>query len=196
MALLYGFAAAFSAPAAPDSAGTLVAFFTGLVNRRKDLHGEWGRVLSHAVDTDAARFQEEATRLAGELVPAAAIPDVATMQALCAKLVDGQPINALPLHLHQSFAVDLAAAAESDHFYEAIRGAGEQPATLALILGAGWRYKLGATYPLCRTLMVAPTGWHQAQEQLSAHVLERSSLLQQSIEAAHIHQSFARWRES
>jgi hypothetical protein len=37
--------------------------------------------------------------------------------------------------------------------------------------------------------------WEAAFEPLAAHVLERSSLMQQSMEAAYVQQVFAHWRD-
>ena len=62
---------------------------------------------------------------------------------------------------------------------------------MATILAVGWRYKLRRTYPLCRELMSGDRSWEAAFEAMAAHVLERSSLLQQSMEAAYVQQVHA-----
>jgi hypothetical protein len=110
-------------------------------------------------------------------------------------LSDGRPINAHPPRLPDDFEHQLAQSHDAERFYATLRHADESPCSLATILAVGWRYKILKTYPLCNELMSGESTWRNALDALSGHVLERCSLLQQSIEGAYVQQVFSRWRD-
>ena len=172
------------------------SFFHGLLAAQSALHGSWGKTAAWQLDSSAVQLRQAARDCAERLVgsPLQTEPEVVTL--LQQLLADGVPINAMPPRLRAGFAEQLSAADTSSAFYTAIDSAAEQPASLAAIMATGWRYKIEVTYPLCRDAMAGAQPWTAARDALAGHVLERSSLLQQSIEAAHIHQTFARWRDA
>jgi hypothetical protein len=172
------------------------SFFHGLLAVQSALHSSWGKSATWQLDSSAVDLRQSARDCAERLVGSPQPAEPAIVAHLQQLLADGVPINAMPLQLKTGFAEQLSAAGTSASFYTAIEGAAEQPASLAAILATGWRYKIEATYPLCRDTMAGAQAWTTARDALAGHVLERSSLLQQSIEAAHIHQTFARWRDA
>lgn len=135
-----------------------------------------------------------AAGFAGAPMPA---PEVAV--ALLEKLAAGTPINAVDPPLPPEFTARLDAVRDSTGFYELIDPLGEQPASLAAILGVGWLYKVRYSYPLFLGALEA------AREQPGAalgaalatyrpHMIARNELLLQSIEAAHVQGIFLRER--
>jgi hypothetical protein len=172
----------------------LCRYYQDLLGLQRHLGG-WGRSTGMVGDNAPMEEWPEIAELAGRLVPAPAPIDEQTLETLYGQLCDGRPINARPAALPRDFVQQLEEADDSDRFYALVQQANERPCTLATILAVGWRYKVRHTYPLCRELMSGGRPWDAAFEVLAAHVLERSSLLQQSMEAAYVQQVFAHWRD-
>jgi hypothetical protein len=191
---LKALAAATDAYARPIQAGdcSLTALFTQCLQHQRalrPLRGDAEGGPQPPIDTST---REEIDRMARTIVPLPELPDTEEMAALTRALDDGRPINARPPALAADFAQRLAETDDAPSFYRLIDGLGERPCSLAAILGAGWRYKILRTYPLCDTLMAGPLPMTEALPVLGSHVLERCGLLQQSIEASYVHQVLAR----
>jgi len=122
-------------------------------------------------------------------------PTATETQALLAKLVAGTPINAIDPPVPDDFLACLERVDTPDAFYALIGPLGERPAALAAILGVGWLYKVRYSYPLFGQVLREQGGAGDIGRVLAAyrpHMLERNSLLAQSIEAAHVQGIFAR----
>lgn len=192
--------ALYSAPYAQQlegaAAGSLGAYFDGLLALQYAGHYGWGHTRVQRGDRpdQQANFPEIA-ELVGTRLPLPAQPDGALLSTLCALLEDGRPINAAPPELPQDFARRLADGADAERFYALVAQVGEQPNALGTILSAGWRYKVQRSYPLCRDVLAGGERWEAGLDAFAGHVLERSALLAQSMEAAYVQQVFARWRD-
>jgi len=122
-------------------------------------------------------------------------PDVPTAEetvALLDKLVAGTPINAIDPPVPDDFLDCLEGVDTPDAFYTLIGPLGERPASLAAILGVGWLYKAWYSYPLFGRLVKEYGDIGRVLAAYRPHLLERNSLLAQSIEAAHVQGIFAR----
>jgi hypothetical protein len=197
LSLLARYSAPYSQPyeAAPIAAN-LGAYFAGLLAVQQAGRYGWGQThVRHDDLLDLPETFPEIAELVGTRLPLPAQPDEALLSTLCTLLEDGRPINAAPPRLPHDFARSLANGADADRFYAVVAQVGEQPSSLAAILEAGWRYKLRRSYPLCRELLGGADRWDTGFDNFAGHVLERSALLAQSMEAAYVQQVFARWRD-
>jgi hypothetical protein len=185
---------AYARPLGPTGPETLAGYYAGLLEAQAALHAGWGRVERHAPDPDGAA-PPELSEFARAGIPAPELPSPEQVEALVEQLRDGRPINAAPPGLPADFADQLASGADPERFYALLPHVDERPSSLAAILAAGWRYKVRYSYLLCATVMGGTMTWRAALDTLTAHVLERCALLQQSIEAAYVQQVFARWRD-
>jgi hypothetical protein len=192
--LLAGATMAYALPLDPTGSATLAGYCTGLLAAQASLGAGWGRSERPAED-EKGTGPPELGEFARAGIPEPLLPTPETVEALYAQLLDGRPINAAPPTLADDFAAQLAGGADPERFYSLLPHVDERPCSLATILAAGWRYKVRHTYELCAMAMSAAKPWREALDILTAHVLERCALLQQSIEAAYVQQVFARWRD-
>ncbi len=176
----------------PDQQSFFAGDLFSLYNR---LLGEQAILLNHvappmpSVPPDAASDPHT--------VPAPTLPSGREASDLFAKLDDGIPINALGATLSPSLPADLAACVDPASFYILLGQVAEQPASLATILTIGWLYKAQRSYALFRDLVHQSGDSRDSGGELlaayGAHAATRNVLLQQSIEAAYVHQIFAKW---
>jgi hypothetical protein len=159
---------------------------------QKTMPSTWGMSPRSApFPTDAVDWSDVDAFLGAEL-PDPVLPSAEEAEALFDLLSDRRPINARPPALPADFEERLGSGADAEAFYAVVPFADERPCSLATILNVGWQYKLRRTYALCNELMTADHSWPEAMDALTAHVLERCALLQQSIEAAYVQQMFSR----
>ncbi|MDB5076580.1 MAG: hypothetical protein JWO42_2759 [Chloroflexi bacterium] len=186
----------FAKPISPKCGTTVAEYFDAILATQAVLARVWGVTRVDApLPVTAAEWEDVDQFLKAELRdPLLPTPDEA--EALFELLCDGRPINAMPPKLPDDFGERLDASVDAERFYDVLQYANERPCSLATILTVGWRYKVRRSYGLCNELMSGGTSWRAAIDALSGHVLERCSLLQQSIEAAYVQQVFSRWRDS
>jgi len=149
-------------------------------------------------------FQRDGTLGYGEFIDDALwaelgldLPDVPTVEetaVLLDKLVAGTPINAIDPPVPADFLERLEGVDNPDDFYALIGPLGERPASLATILGVGWLYKVRYSYPLFGQLIEEHADVARILAAYRPHLLERTDLLAQSIEAAHVQGIFMRGR--
>ncbi len=127
-------------------------------------------------------------------LPKPDVPAAEETMALLDKLVAGTPINAIDPPVPADFLARLESVDTPDAFYALIGPLGERPASLAAILGVGWLYKVRYSYPLFGRLLEEHGDIGRALAAYRPHALERTDLLAQSIEAAHVQGIFVRGR--
>ena len=168
--------------------GDLASFYAHLLHQQ-------GGLLGRQHDLADTALQPETMDLSA--LPRLALPVGDQTADLFAKLDAGTPINAISATVPPSFGADLDACTEPTGFYALLGGVAEQPASLATILSMGWLFKAQRSYALFRDLLrdSADSGGAvlEALAAYGAHVGARNLLLQQSLEAAYVHQIFAKW---
>lgn len=192
--LLASAAADYALPLSQEEPVTLAAFYADLLATQARLRASWGRAERHA-EVAATGTAPELGEFARVGIPSPVLPSPETIEALYQHLLDGRPINAAPPMLPDDFSALLSGGTDPERFYELLPHADERPCSLATILAVGWRYKVRHSYALCATLMSGDRPWAAALDILTAHVLERCALLQQSMEASYVQQVFSRWRD-
>lgn len=124
----------------------------------------------------------------------APLPSPSEAAALLAKLAAGVPINAVDPPLPPDFVQRLDAVDDPAGLYDLLEPLGERPATLPAILGVGWLYKVRYSYPYFREALRSGPTLRAALDAYRPHMIERTELLLQSIEAAHVQGIFLRGR--
>lgn len=174
-----------SSPRAGFATAGPISLFTRLLGQRDRLLGLNGMA------------PPETRRPDGTALPEPLLPTAAETSVLLDKLAAGTPINAIEPPLPSDFVQRLDGVRDAAGFYELIGPLGEQPASLATILGVGWLFKIRYSYPLFAACLRDAGAMGSFSEVLAAyrpHMLERNDLLLQSIEAAHVQGIFLRGR--
>ena len=190
-----------SAYSRPDSAALALhpqqeSFFQGdLATFYAHLLHQQGILLGRPHDLVDTVLKPETMDLTA--LPHLTLPVGAQTADLFAKLDAGTPINAISATVPSTFATDLDACTEPTGFYALLGGVAEQPASLATILSVGWLFKAQRSYALFRELLRdsadSDGAVREAFAAYGAHAEARNLLLQQSLEAAYVHQIFAKW---
>lgn len=160
-----------------------IALFARLARERDE-------VLGHATPPHRPREPRDG----GPMLPPPLLPSAAEASALLSKLAGGTPINAIDPPMPGDFLARLTALRDAEGFYALIGPLGERAASLATILGVGWLYKTRYSYPLFRRLLHEHGTLPAALAAYRPHAVERTALLLQSIEAAHVQGIFTRGR--
>jgi hypothetical protein len=185
----------FAQPISPECRTTVAEYFDEMLAAQNSIRTRWGLTRGDGqLPVTTAEWAHVDQFLKAELRdPELPTPDEA--EALFYLLCDSRPINAMPPVLPDDFEQRLDEGVDAERFYKVLQHANERPCSLATILAVGWRYKIRRSYGLCTELMAGEMSWRASMETLTSHVLERCSLLQQSIEAAYVQQVFSRWRD-
>jgi hypothetical protein len=147
-----------------------------------------------ALGFEQARQAPEGADVRPAAFPASPLPSPDEAATLLAKLATGVPINAIDPPLPPDFLQRLGAVNDPAGLYDLLEPLGERPATLPAILGVGWLYKVRYSYPCFREALHSGPTLRAALDAYRPHMIERSELLLQSIEAAHVQGIFLRGR--
>ncbi|MBI4759085.1 MAG: hypothetical protein HY783_08845 [Chloroflexi bacterium] len=132
--------------------------------------------------------------IARQRVAPAATPSPEDFHALFARMCSGVPINSFCPTLSRETIKRLESAATPAEFYHLLGDIRERPTTLAHILLVGWTYKLLRSYQIFRELLLSAATLREALAAYAEHLRNRQGLLQKSIEASFIQQTYDRWR--
>ncbi len=127
-------------------------------------------------------------------VAPATTPSSEDFHALFARMCSGVPINSLCPTLSRETINRLKGAGTPAEFYHLLGDIRERPTTLAHILLVGWTYKLLRSYQIFRELLLSAATLREALAAYAEHLRNRQGLLQKSIEASFIQQTYDRWR--